>query len=182
MKWIITFLIILITIHADSTDDLDNKYTNIRTKFKVDYEAKCRKLDLAYIKQLEKLQIETTKKGDLDGALKIKAKIAEIKKQLKANTFTVVPKNDINNVDEIAIVSLAGNWQQCHKAKTVLKLNADKSAIYNKRNKGTWKAANGILTVTWSHGPVEVYKFTNLNLIALKTTAIGKLYGYTKLN
>jgi len=76
--------LLIATTFADPTDALENRYITGLTKYKTEYDAKCRAISHAYIKSLKKLQIATVKKGDLDGALKIKGKITEVEKMLAA--------------------------------------------------------------------------------------------------
>jgi len=101
MKWLIALLILTsIAFASDPVDTLENKYLDGLTRYKVDYDAKCRRLSLAYIAHLEKLQVTTVKKGDLDGALKIKGKIVEIKKLIA--TITSKESKTVNNTGSTA--------------------------------------------------------------------------------
>lgn len=80
------------TAYADPADTLEDKYVKGLTKYKAEYDAKCRKFSLAYIASLKRLQVATVKKGDLDGALKVKAKIVELEKMLADNIPASLPK------------------------------------------------------------------------------------------
>lgn len=86
MKWLITLIVITSVVFAiEPVDKLENKYIEVMNSYKTEYDNKCRKLTLAYIRELEKLQLAATQKGDLDNAIKIKAKVTEIKQMLENN-------------------------------------------------------------------------------------------------
>lgn len=125
------------TAYADPADTLEDKYVKGLTKYKAEYDAKCRRLSLAYIKSLEKLQVATVKKGDLDGALKVKAKIAEIEKLLADNLSIPLP-NPTKTIVSTKPDPIIGKWNWSGRVNYTFK--ADGTFISNTTVHGAWES------------------------------------------
>lgn len=96
---------ILTDAYAQSLEDLENAYVKKANALKVDFDKKSVSLAKIYIKALEKKEKEIVKSGDLDKALKVRAKIKEMQAILKGESVAVV-KPVANTADPIV-----GTWK-----------------------------------------------------------------------
>lgn len=95
MKRLLFLLLIMGNLFADEVDKYEQTYQNKLAQFKQEYDERCRKYTIDYLKALKRLQQSIVKTGDLEGALKVKARIDAIKQQINSNQSVV----DSNNID-----------------------------------------------------------------------------------
>lgn len=138
MKYLLVVFLVIGSVFAeDATDKMEMKYVGKMEQYKADYDARCRKLTEAYVVELKKIQVAETKKGDLDAALKVKAKIKEMEDILNGIPITIPKTLPGPKVDPIV-----GEWYW-GKRRHVLNLTA-KGNIILEGSGGTWrKTAQG---------------------------------------
>ena len=127
MKYLITLLLICVACNAnDAIDKLENSYVNKAEQLKTTrdqgvkqldtkYQSDSRRLALAYILALRKIEISIVKKGDLDGALIVRAKIKEIEAILKGEAVAVVKPKPVHNSAD----TIVGKWHWQITRRTV---------------------------------------------------------------
>ncbi len=101
------------------------------------------KIDQALIKDLTKLQETYTKKGNLDAANGIKAKIDEVTKGLPDPL-----------ADKPVAADPVGKWTVYNTAWTVgtITMNKDKTCLAGNGDKGTWSLQKSMLVIQWYNG------------------------------
>jgi hypothetical protein len=101
-KIVVALMAILMAVHvwADEIDKLEELYLGKVTKLKTERDAKVKEIDdkyskdtkslaQSYINSLKKIEVSIVKKGDLDGALKVRSKIKEIENALTGDPSNV---------------------------------------------------------------------------------------------
>lgn len=79
-------LLITLTVHAkdpplpDAAKQMKREFTETAKKASKDYKLAIDKANAVYVEKLKNLQIELTKKGDLDGAIAVRDAIADAKR------------------------------------------------------------------------------------------------------
>ena len=145
-----SILLLSITILACWAAEAPKLPTDVQTVIDKAEAAKA-KIDQTLIKDLTKLQETYTKKGNLDAANGIKAKVDEVTKGLPdVLTDTAVPVTD---------KSAIGTWKM--KAGFTVVLNQNKTAAWKDESHalaGSWAVEGKTIVVRWQNG--IVYKFT----------------------
>jgi hypothetical protein len=145
-------------------------------KARLVFEAAKNKAEAEAAAKLEKIQVALTKKGDLDGALAVKAKVEELTK-VEENVLGLKPKPGP------AVAQVAGVWQaECPGYRGVWTLTPDGKAVQDSGLAGTWSVDGQVVTTNWDGGIVESFTLakgltngsgkTHLNL-ALTVRRVG---------
>jgi hypothetical protein len=111
------------------------------------------------IKKLQKVQVDLTKKGDLDGALATKKYIEGLQKSIKDNKELAA--NDLvgNPLDD-AKNTIVGKWQWSEGETVVVTIKNDNTATgYGFSGKVTLMSA--ILTIKWDNGTIDTITLVN---------------------
>ncbi len=160
MKHLITILILFLSIAAHAADPaklpadaetLVNREGMDEFKLKADFDAKVYKLRGDLVAKLTKAQEAATKKGDLDGALALKAKIADLSKDMPE-----VPAAPISG--RVGMVS----YEKVSKDLTSLgKWQGPNSATTDGSLQTEWCFAGGNVSPTWTaEEPVTATQIT----------------------
>lgn len=107
------------------------------------------KLRQALIDSLMQSQKDITKKGDLDTALAIKAKIEEVSKAIGAPLLTD------QGMDKKADSWFIGKWKTSHGFMWDIKQNgvcSSSKGLNGKKRDGTWKIKGTSLELSWADG------------------------------
>lgn len=127
------------TLQADSDKDVKERDAKLAKDSK--------RLAAAYLKSLKKIEIAIVQKGDLDGALKVRAKIKEIEAILKGEAVAVVktaPNSALNT-------ALIGKWFHIN-ARHIYNFEKTGVITNNVGNSGVWRqVGDSVLTIKWNH-------------------------------
>lgn len=94
MNKILLLMLVAGNFLADEVGKYEQKFQNKLAQYKQEYDEQCHKYTADYLKALKRLQQKIVKTGDLEGALKVKARIDALTSGNKLE-----PTIDINNVD-----------------------------------------------------------------------------------
>ena len=132
-------------------------------------------MTLIYLKRLEEIQKNIVRSGDLEGALKVKAKIDAIKKGMNV---TVKPDKDQLSAPGVDIVVGKWNWS----SKTVVTFTSDKkwSFPHGKNTvKGKWSKDKKQYTMHFPNGGKDNFTINGKTLSG--TSGTGIKFSATKI-
>jgi hypothetical protein len=109
-------------------------------------DAKIFKVKQALIRDLTKLQETYTKKGNLDAAMGIKARIDSTQAYLNKQIL-----DDKESKNSASVVGTWGVYNTSWKVGTI-SLKADKTCLGGNGDSGTWSIQNDTLTIRWYNG------------------------------
>jgi hypothetical protein len=112
------------------------------------YIEKSRKLTESYIAALKQLEVRVTKKGDLDSAITVRNKIAEIEALLNG-----LPKPKPKEIPLVDARKVVGKWQNQQVPNKIFTIKADNTVTVSNAPGRVfkWKVSGNSITFDWGN-------------------------------
>jgi hypothetical protein len=135
----------------------------------------------AFVTKLQAAQVAETKRGNLEGALAIKARI----EKMNPKSEVITDETKKNNFEKLAGKLIIGKWKRNDNVEFVFTLSAKGRQITTSANAtGTWECKNNQIISDYSKsvGGTEIFIFTDEKTLTSKGTTGNGNWTLTKIS